>query len=213
MKNFTRKNAEKYIEKRLKELENQGYDTERILKGKTPKQYAWSRNSLNQFKKHVNREKQREKIIQENIENDKRMAEKREQRKIENQKRSKRNYISKSTRAIVKHNLHVEPSKMNIRRITALEADKFFDRYFKSTRSNVELQNKVNQLKRRFGNRLDLLHEFIDRVSKIDFKYEMDGIVFSKDEFKTDFADDWDNMMNKRLDKMYSLLNEEDFRI
>lgn len=213
MKSFTRKQAQKYIEKRLNDLSKQGYNISNILKGKTIEKMAWSKNSLNEFKKLVNREKQREKIKQEVKRIDIKLAEKREQRKIENQRRAKRNYISKTTKAIAKFNLNIEPTKMNIRKITSLEADKFFDRYFNSIKGDVQLESKINQLKKRFGNRLDLLHDFIDKVTQIDFNYEIDGVIFSREQFETEFSDDWNNMMSDRLDKMFSILNSKEFRI
>lgn len=198
MEKFNRKDAQKYVKRRIREIEKLDLNIGFITQGKTIEQLAWLPKSLENFKKRISRAKER----------------KREEIKVKDKpKKDKRNLISNKTIAIVKNNLDVKPTKKNIRRITKLEADKFFDKYFKSVLNNVKIEKKVNKLKKRFGNRLDLLHDFIDKVLQIDFNYEIDGIVFSRQEFESDFADNWDDMMEERLDRMFSILNKKEFMI
>lgn len=198
MEKFNRKNAQKYVKRRLKEVENLDLNMEYITQGKDYIQLAWLPKSLENFKKRIKRAK--EKVREEN-------------KKKEEIKRNKRKLISNKTLSIVKNNLNIKPTKTNIKRITQLEADKFFNRYFKSVLNNTKIEKKLNKLKRRFGNRLDLLHDFIDKVLQIDFNYEIDGIAFSRQEFESDFADNWDDMMEERLDRMFTLLNKKEFMI
>lgn len=239
---FTRENAKKYIEKELKKADKIGLDISKITEGKSIDKLSHNSTTLNNFKKRMKRQKERPKLIAENIETDKRLATKRKERENkkfnreyeraikkgnisnelkekrekmlkENAKDFKRNFISDPTKAIVKFNLNIEPTKHNIAKVTKLEADKFFDKYFKSVRGDVALEKKIDNLKNRFGNRLDLLHEFINKVTAIDFHYEIDGMVFDRGQFESDFAENWNDMMESRLDKMFSLLNKKEFNI
>ncbi|MGL5749004.1 MAG: hypothetical protein ACRCXT_00640 [Paraclostridium sp.] len=214
MKNFTRKKAITQVKKTLKQVEKLGLNIDKITQGKSIEQLAWSNKSYEQFKKQVIRQKQQTKLKEEVKKIDIKIKQRAEQIRIKNQKRQKRNYISKKTQSIMKFNYdEVKPTKTNIKKIVTLKSDDFFKRYFKSTSSNVELSKRVEEISRRFGNRLDLLNDFIDEVTQIDFEYEIDGMVFDKEDFISEQAEDWDDMMESRLNKMFSLLETNKYKI
>lgn len=214
MKKFNRKETEKKVKKLLKSWEKEGLDIEKITEGKDIKKLAWSSKSFEQLKKRAKRVRQHPKVVEESKEIDKKLEKKRLEQKIQNQKRQKRKYITQKTQAIMKFNYEdVKPTKLNIKKITLLKANDFLSKYFKSSSPNVALMERVNKLSKRFGNRLDLLNEFINDSTAIDFQYEIDGMVFTRDEFESDFADSWDDMMEKRLEKMEMLLETKKYRI
>lgn len=214
MKKFNRKETEKKVKKLLKSWEKEGLDIEKITEGKDIKRLSWSSKSFEQMKKRAKRVRQHPKVVEESKEIDKKLEKKRLEQKIQNQKRQKRKYITQKTQAIMKFNYEdVKPTKLNIKKITLLKANDFLSKYFKSSLPNVALMERVNKLSKRFGNRLDLLNEFINDSTAIDFQYEIDGMVFTRDEFESDFADSWDDMMEKRLEKMEMLLETKKYRI
>lgn len=184
MKKFNRKDALKYVNKKVNDLSKKGLDIDFLMKGKSPQQYAYSSKSLEQFKKQVKRTIERPKIIEEVQQL--------------NQKRQQFRYaqlLTPKTKSIAKFNLGMKNLfKKKIAKQTKLELMFLKDTYFKELKG-TEHEKRINKLIKRFGNRLDLAHEFIDYIAEQEFVYP-----FEKDVYQKQMASEYFQHMVERLD-------------
>lgn len=227
MKNFNRKKAEQYIVNRIKTLEKQGLNIGNILRDKGTEYFAYSQKRLKEFKHNVQFEKERpwrERTIKNYEERvAKRQAKKHKHEHTHKNKKEptippkpkRKDIITDSTKAIMIHNYEdKEINRVSISEITKNKLEVYLKkRYFKSTSANYELNKRLDALIERFGARLDLANEFIEDTSKLSFKYEIEGIVFDKDTYKTDYAESWDLMMENRLIEFENLLKEDKYNL
>lgn len=189
MAKFNRKDALKYVNKKITEISNKGLDVDFLLKGKTPEQYAYSAKSLGQFKKQVKRTIERPKVQAEVAEYD-----------VKRMKNRFVNAITPGIKSIIKFAppvKNISPEKMLrkvwLRKQTKKELFYLKEKYFMELRG-TEYEKRVNRLIKMFGTRLDLAHELIQYVADSEFTYP-----FEKDTFKTAFPTDYMQHMVERL--------------
>lgn len=182
------------------------------FKGRSAESIAKNPKSFDNFLKSVKRAEEHSKVVLESRKIDERLKQKKLQDKIEKRKKERRNILSEKTKSIVKFNYeNVKPTKRNIRKLVKNEAQEFFNTYFKSIRSDKKLMKEVDNLSNRFGNRLDKLYDFIDKVTSIDFKYQYEGIEVSREEYEREFAENWNDLMEDRLNTFNNILNSKDY--
>ena len=197
----------KLIEKTIKELIKKGLDVDKATEGKDINKLAHSNKTLENFLKRVARVKERPKILQESKAIDEKIKKRVENNKKQKNMSAKRNYISKETKNIVKYNENFKPTKRNIKLKTQMVANEFLLTYFKEIKLDDLGRKKINKLTNRFGNRLDLIYDFMDKVYELSFKYPME-----KEIFKSEHADEYHQMMYDRLDYFERIL-ESDYGI
>lgn len=184
MKKFNRREALKYVNKRINDLTKKGLDIDFLMKGKTANQYAYSSKSLEQFKKQVKRTIERPKIVQEVNELN-----------VQRMKYRYANLLSPKTKAIAKFNLGIKKlTKKSMRIQTKKELMFLKDTYFKELRGTPQ-EKRLNKLIKRFGARLDLAHEFMDYIAEQEFVYP-----FEKDVYQKQMPDEYHQHMVERLD-------------
>lgn len=201
---MNKKDRINFIEKIIKKLEDKGLDVEKATEGKNVNKLAHSIKTFENFIKRVKRVEERPKIVQESKEIDKKIQERVERQKKLKRMSAKRNYLSKETQNIVKYNENFKPSKRNIKLKTQMVANEFLNTYFKEIKLDSKAQKQINKLSKRFGNRLDLIYEFMDRIYDLNFKYP-----FEKEIFKSEHADEYHQMMYDRLDYFERVLESE----
>nr|DAN06791.1 MAG TPA: hypothetical protein [Caudoviricetes sp.] len=197
----------KLIEKTIKELNKKGLDVDKATEGKDINKLAHSIKTFENFMKRVARVKERPKILQESKAIDEKIKKRVENNKKQKNMSVKRNYISKETKNIVKYNENFKPTKRNIKLKTQMVANEFLLTYFKEIKLDNLARKKINKLTNRFGNRLDLIYDFMDKVYDLSFKYPME-----KEIFKSEHADEYHQMMYDRLDYFERIL-ESDYGI
>ena len=197
----------KLIEKNIKELIRNGLDVDKATEGKDINKLAHSTKTFENFLKRVARVKERPKILQESRAIDEKIKERVKNNKKQKNMSAKRNYISKETKNIVKYNENFKPTKRNIKLKTQMVANEFLLTYFKEIKLDNLGRKKINKLTNRFGNRLDLIYDFMDKVYELSFKYPME-----KEIFKSEHKDDYHQMMYDRLDYFERIL-ESDYGI
>lgn len=144
-----------------------------VFKDRSVESIAKNTKSFDNFLKAIKRTEEQPKIAVEVKQINEKLEKKKLNDKIEKRKKERRNILSDKTKAIVNFNYeNVKPTKRNIRKLVKNEAQSFFNNYFKSVRSDKKLMKEVDNLSNRFGNRLDKLYDFIDKVTSIDFKYQ-----------------------------------------
>ena len=197
----------KLIEKNIKELIRKGLDVDKATEGKDINKLAHSNKTFENFLKRVARVKERPKILQESKAIDEKIKKRVEMNRKQKNMSAKRNYISKQTKNIVKYNENFKPTKRNIKLKTQMVANEFLLTYFKEIKLDNLARKKINKLTNRFGNRLDLIYDFMDKVYELSFKYPME-----KEIFKSEHADEYHQMMYDRLDYFERIL-ESDYGI
>lgn len=232
----------KKVNKTIEKLKKQGYDTNFLLRDKTPEEFARNKTSMKQFDKRVKVTKERVQIAKteekrlEKIVKRKAKELQKEKTKLKAFENSKAKNVDKKiakatkkideltrevNRGLIKpETLHHAKFDMEMTKITRKDLtettanyiNKFLNRYFKNA-PYEEIKRIKKDLTSRFGVRLDLAQDFIEQVTSMAFNYEVDGIVFDKGQFKNQYGYKWEETMENRAKAMQDLLNTKKYMI
>lgn len=193
---------EREKEREVKELYNRAIKGEDITDSK--------RGLLKKFAKKL------DSLLNKNIKSIQSKLDKRVIEEIKINKRREKKTVG--VQAFFKFTLQEEYSKSKAYKETQEKADIFLGNYFKNALEYANDFEKLEQMKKAFGARYDLLHEFMDEVTSIQFNYEHEGLTYEKGEYKLDYEDEYyDDMYNRflmfenLLVHKYRLLNKYDY--
>lgn len=187
-----------------------GLDLDKITDGKSIEKLSYNKLTLKNLEKRFKRQKEQPKLKQEVKKIDEKIQERKRVREEEKKRKWNRERISKESKAIAKWNLgfdEQELKQIGLKEKTREESKEFLDRYFKQISLDKKAQRKINKLTKRFGNRIDIMYDFMDFVSQMEFKYEIEREIM-----KTETPDEFNQMMYERLD-MFDRILKKDFNI
>lgn len=197
----------KIVNKILDQAKKLGLNMDKVTEGKSLDTLSRSMKTIENLKKRFARQKEQPKLKEQVKKIDKRLERKKQEIEIEKRRKIRRGIITDETKAELKWNHGIEPKdiKTNIlKNKTEKALDDFFNRYFKQIKHEKEFQNKLKNIKKRFGVRLDLANEYMNYLGDLAFKYEIPAELM-----KTDTPQDFVSMMRDRIDNFENIIGRE----
>lgn len=184
----------------IKKANKLGIDINKITEGKSIETLSRSKVTVGNLEKRFKRQKERPKIL----ELVRKIDEKRFRKQIEKNLEGRKGYISKGVKNYAKNFLKNKVDNELLVNATSDELDKFFNRYFKQISYDADAIELFNNIKKRFGLRIDLAFEFMDKVYKMNFKYEIE-----REKLRTESPEDFNQMLKDRLEEFERILITE----
>lgn len=197
----------KTVNKILDQAKKLGLNMDKVTEGKSIDTLSHSVKTIENLKKRFKRQKEQPKIQEEVRKINKRLERKKQDIEIEKRRKIKRGIISDDTKAELKWNHGISPDQINkkiLKDKTDKALDDFFNRYFKEIKFEKEFKNRLKNIKKRFGVRLDLAYEYMNYLGDLSFKYEI-----PRELMKTDTLSDFLTMMRDRLDNFENIIGRE----
>lgn len=195
------------VNKILTQAKKLGLNMDKVTEGKSLDTLARSQKTIENLKKRFNRQKERPKIIEQVKKIDKRLERKKQDIEIEKRRKIKRGIITDDIKSELKWNHGISPDQINkhiLKEKTDKALDDFFNRYFKEIKHEKEFQKTLKKIKKRFGIRLDLAHDYMNYLGDLSYKYEI-----PRELMKTDTLSDFLTMMRDRLDNFENIIGRE----
>lgn len=208
----------KKVKNLLKRAEKLGLNIDKITEGKSIETLARSVKTIENLTKRFNRQKERPKIIEEVKQIDIKIQERKKEREDRKPKPKKptgkpditefnRNRITVETTNELFFNKEIpleEITKEKVKSITAEEAEKFLNKYFKKLQPHAEFQKIRDQLVKRFGTRLDILYDFMDYVHEQSMIYE-----YERNFMREEMPEEYNKVLYNRLDEFDRILKRK----
>lgn len=197
----------KIVNKLLNQAKKLGLNMDKITEGKSVNTLSRSAKTIENLKKRFKRQKEQPKIKAEVRKIDKRLERKRQEIEIEKRRQIKRGIITDEIKAELKWNHGIQPNEIKsdvLKQKTEKALDDFFNRYFKQIKHEKEFQNKLKDIKKRFGLRIDLANDYMGYLGDLAYKYEI-----PRELMKSDTPQDFVSMMRDRLDNFENIIGRE----
>lgn len=198
---------QKIVNKLLNQAKKLGLNMDKITEGKSLATLSHSMKTIENLKKRFARQKEQPKLKAKVKKIDKRLERKKQEIEIEKRRQLKRGLITDETKAELKWNHGIQPDEIKtdvLKEKTEKALDDFFNRYFKQIKHEKEYQDKLKEIKKRFGLRIDLANDYMDYLGDLAFKYEN-----PRELMKSDMPQDFVSMMRDRLDNFESIIGRE----
>lgn len=198
---------QKIVNKLLNQAKKLGLNMDKITEGKSISTLAHSMKTIENLKKRFARQKEQPKLKAKVKKIDKRLERQRQEIETEKRRQLKRGLITDETKAELKWNHGIQPDEIKtdvLKEKTEKALDDFFNRYFKQIKHEKEYQDKLKEIKKRFGLRIDLANDYMDYLGDLAFKYEN-----PRELMKSDMPQDFVSMMRDRLDNFESIIGRE----
>lgn len=197
----------KIVNKILDQAKKLGLNMDKVTEGKSIDTLSRSVKTIENLKKRFKRQKEQPKLKEQVKKIDKRLERKKQEIEIEKRRKIKRGMLTDEIKAELKWNHGIEPKDIKtsiLKEKTEKALDDFFNRYFKQIKHENEFQKKLKSIKKRFGIRLDLAHDYMNYLGDLAFKYEIPAELM-----KSDTPQDFVSMMRDRLDNFENIIGRE----